>query len=163
MERLNKTQQNSTKMTNINPNTGLTPKQEKAAYLLVSGKSITDTAKEIGIDRTTLYNWMEGYNYKAFYNKVCQEIQKNIVNGLWGLYDKAMQAISAGLESENESLRIKSAFWLIERLSDKKTGESDPKKMIEGICRQDKLNMDFGISFDKDMFEKLCKTNNLSD
>ena len=49
----------------INKDTELTPVQERAIYLLASGKSITDVAKEINTDRGTIYNWFLLSEFKA--------------------------------------------------------------------------------------------------
>jgi transposase-like protein len=55
-------------MDKVNTETGLTPLQEKAVSLIVNGKSYSDTAKELKIDRSTLYAWSNRINFQAYGN-----------------------------------------------------------------------------------------------
>lgn len=58
----------------IDKETGLT-EQKKAITLPLRGKSITDTAKEIEVDRSTLYNWSQMENFIAYKNGLRKELQ----------------------------------------------------------------------------------------
>ena len=55
-------------MDKVNTETGLSPLQEKAVGLIVNCKSYSDTAKELKIDRSTLYAWSNRINFQAYYS-----------------------------------------------------------------------------------------------
>ena len=162
MDKLNKNQQNSTlsKVEGINSETGLTPLQEKAALLLVSGKNITEVTNEISIDRGTLYKWFDKIPFKAYYNKQCKEVKDNIENGLMGLYNDSIQAIKEGIKSNNEMIKLKTAFWLIEKLTSQIIGETDPKEIIKKKCTHNNFIVDME-TLNEAKYKQMCKENNL--
>ena len=151
-------------MEKFNKITGLTPQQEKAAVLLASGKTMTETAKAVKIERSTLYQWIEKVNFKAYFNSLIKEIRDNTKNGLFGLIDEAYKAIRESLKSKNESVKLKAALSIIDRLQDVKIGNTDPIQMIRNQCTH---QFDFDIMgtsvFDEERFEQLLKENNLDD
>jgi len=162
MKKINKIQQNSTltEVEVINKQTGLTPIQEKAVLLLVSGKNITDVSTELNIDRGTLYNWFEKLTFKAYYNKLCSEVQTTVQNGILGLYNEAIQAIQSSLKSDNEAIKLKTAFWLIERLEAKNIGATDPREILRNKCTTSTVEWDLN-TFDEEKYKRLCKENGL--
>lgn len=165
MKKIDKIQQNST-LSGVevaNEETGLTPLQEKAVLLLISGKNVTEVANELQIDRSTLYNWIDKIPFKAFYNKQRKEINDIITNGLLSLYNEAIKAVKDGLKSLNGSVKLKAAFWLIERLESQSIGETDPRKMINNVCTGIAIDgLDLGISFDEAKYKQLCRENNIN-
>lgn len=166
MKKVNINQQNSTlsEVEIINNETGLTPLQEKAVILLVSGKNMTDVSNELNIDRGTLYNWFEKLTVKAYYNRLCYEVKENIQNELLGLYNEAVKAIGSSLKSDNETIKLKTAFWLIERLEAQTTGSTDPREIIKRECTTVKTEWEDLVDttiFDEAKYKQLCKENNL--
>lgn len=99
-----------------NKDTELTPLQERAVYILASGKSITDTAKEINTDRGTIYNWFLLSEFNAFYNRVRVEFKTQCENELLSLYDQAIQTIKDTLKSDNETLKFKTAVFILQNV-----------------------------------------------
>lgn len=55
------------------------PKHEKCAYLLLAGKSITDTAKELEVSRSTIHRWLQTNLFKKYVNDVIVGETKNSV------------------------------------------------------------------------------------
>ena len=165
MKKVVKIQQNSTlsEVEETNRMTGLSPIQEKAVSLLISGKTITDVSNELNIDRGTLYNWTEKINFESYYSKLCIEIKRNVKNELMSFYDKALNAILMGLQSDNESIKIKTAFWLFERLDSQTIGETDPRKRIKDLCYTNPRETPegWGMVFDKSKYEMLCRENGI--
>lgn len=150
-------------MKNINQITGLTPQQEKAAVLLAGGKTMTETAKEIKIERSTLYQWAEKENFTAYYNSIIKEIRDNTKTSLFGLVDEAYKAIRESLKSGNQSVKLKAALAVIDRIKDVEVGETDPVKIIR---QKSTHNFDFDISFgnsefNEQEFKRLMQENNL--
>jgi hypothetical protein len=162
MNKVNKNQQNST-LSGVevsNSETGLTPLQEKAVLLLVNGKNMTDVSNELEIDRGTLYNWFDKIPFKAFYNKQCKEIKDTISNGLMGLYNKAVEAIQDSIKSDNEAVKLKAAFWLIDRLEAQSIGETTPREMIKKLCTHNNWIVDTN-TLDEAKYKQLCRENNI--
>ena len=112
---------------------GLTPLQEQAAVLLASGKSITAIAEELEINRSTIYEWQDILTFRCFYNKQCEIIRERIKACLFGVQDKAFDAIKDILEGDNPAIKLKAAIWLIERASATGIGETDPKSILKGM------------------------------
>ncbi len=152
-------------MENFSITTGLTPQQEKAAIFLASGKTITEAAKELKIERSTLYQWGAKSGFKAYFNSLVKEIQKNTKNGLYGLIEDAYEALRESLKSKNESVRLKAALSIIDRIKDVKIGDTDPVQMIRKQCTH---VTDFDISFantffNEERFDKLMQENHLTE
>lgn len=113
----------------INGDTQLTPLQEKAIYLLASGKSITDTAKEIKADRATLYNWQNVSEFEAYYNKVRLEFKEQARNELVYLFTEAITSLKICLQSDNENIKLKAATYILEHIQDFQTGHTTKEKI----------------------------------
>ena len=142
----------------INRETGLTPLQEKAVSLLVTGQNFTEVAINLNIDRGTLYNWFEKITFKAYYNRLCSEVKANVQNNLLGLYSDAMKAIETSLKSDNETIKLKAAVWLLEKLEAQKIEETSPQNMIRGYCNSFTFEID---NFDEAKYKRLCKENGI--
>ena len=108
----------------INTDTELTALQEKAIYLLASGKGITETAKEIKTDRTTLYNWQKEAEFEAFYNKVRSEFKEQARNEMVSLFTDALTTVRNCLQSENENIKLKAAIYILKQMQDFHTGST---------------------------------------
>jgi len=117
-----------------NSDTELTPVQERAIYLLVSGKSITDVAKEINTDRGTIYNWFMLLEFQAFNNRVRAELKTQCTNELLSLHTQALQTIKDILKSDNEALKLKTAIFILQNVNEFQTGLTS-KKSIEDSCQ----------------------------
>lgn len=160
----NKKLQNHTEMEKFNKITGLTPQQEKAVILLASGQTITEVAKHLNIERSTLYQWGAKANFKAYFNSLTKEIQDNTENCLFGLLEEALKTLRDSLNSKNESVKLKAALSIIDRTKDIKVGETDPVQMLRKQCTHtfDAFEFDFTKeAFDGARFEKLMLDNNL--
>jgi len=60
-------------MASAKPAPSLTPAQQKAIALLASGKSYSATARELGIHRSTLYNWFDNPAFAESYRDASAE------------------------------------------------------------------------------------------
>lgn len=162
----NKKLHNHTEMEKFNKITGLTPQQEKAVALLASGQTITETAKQLNIERSTLYQWGTKANFQAYFNTLVKEIQDNTENCLFGLLDEALKTLRDSLSSKNESVKLKAALSIIDRIKDVKVDETDPVQMLRKQCTHtvDLFEMEFTKdAFDTARFERLMLDNNLSE
>jgi hypothetical protein len=147
-------------MDKVNIETGLTPLQEKAVALIVNGKSYTDTARELKIDRSTLYAWSNKINFQAYYNRLISDVRQDVLNELHSFHLDAVNVIRDSLNSKNDTVKIKVAFWLFEKLENRKIGNTDPRLWLKKLCTSD----DFGLSFnsrslDEKKYRQLCEEN----
>lgn len=146
-----KNQQKPTERGNINPDTGLTPQQEQAAMMLATGETITAVAAKMSLNRCTLYEWQKLLPFQCFLNKQAADYRDNLKNGLYALASDALQAIRDSLHSTNEGNRLKAAMWLVERVSDADTGETDVREAIKERCTKDVMEFDSTL-FDEDEY-----------
>jgi GTP1/Obg family GTP-binding protein len=147
-------------MDKVNPETGLTPLQEKAVALIVNGKSYTDAAKELKIDRSTLYSWSNKINFKAYYNRVISDVRQDVINELHSFHLDAVRVIRDSLNSKNDTVKIKVAFWLIEKLENRDIGHSDASAWIKKLCTSDTFDyLHNSTSFDENKYRQLCEDN----
>jgi|GEM_PF-5218200 len=115
--------------------TGLTPMQERAVALLVSGKGMQETATELGVDWGTLYNWQRSIPFQAEYNRLRGELKGVVLGGLFDLHKQALETLRRCLESENEALAFKTASRIIDPVASVRVGETDVRKLLESECR----------------------------
>jgi len=91
------------------------PIYEQIVSSLISGKTIKKTAEKLEIDRSTIYRALQNPEVKIRFNCQLQDIKNDIENSLSSLYSKAGEAIKDCLESENDTIKLKTATWLIEK------------------------------------------------
>jgi hypothetical protein len=83
------------------PDWTLTPQQETAVDLLVSGKTVTDTAAAVEVTRQTVSEWLNHHpGFQAALNRRRQELWVGMTDTLWGLLPKALEVLKSELESE---------------------------------------------------------------
>lgn len=148
-----KTQQNPTGKNTVNPQTGLTPLQEQAAMMLATGETITAVAAKLNVNRCTIYEWQRLITFQCFLNKQADDYRESLKNGLFGLASDALQTIRDCLHSTNEGNRLKVAMWLIERVNNTDTGQTDAREAIREQCTNDIMGFD-GNYFDEKGYNK---------
>lgn len=127
----NRKQQKTTDLAGVSHTTGLTPTQEQAAMLLASGETLTAVADKVNVNRSTIYKWQALITFQCFFNRQCADLRSNLRNGLFGLADEALTAIRNSLHSDNESVRLKAAMWLTEKIVSAQTGQTDVKEVLK--------------------------------
>ncbi len=95
--------------------------------LLLSGKTISETALELDISRTTIYETLKLPEVQARQNQLLQDIKTDTKNGLFSLYSQATNAIRICVNSANLQLRFKAAVYLLDRLDNLRVNSTDPK------------------------------------
>ena len=119
------------KMTNPDtPDWTLTPQQETAVDLLVSGMTVTDTAAAVEVTRQTVSEWLNHHpGFQAALNSRRQELWVGMTNRLRGLLPKALEVLTCELEGEHPLLaavHVLKACGLYGSLA-APTGETDPQ------------------------------------
>lgn len=110
--------------------TGLTPTQERACSLLASGAKTAEVAQELDVPEQTIYLWQKQTTFVCYYNKQRSVIKNAAVQSLFGLMDEAVTAIRESLNSTNESVRLKAASYIIDKLQNIEVGKTD---IIEAV------------------------------
>lgn len=141
---MDKNRQKSTDLPEVNKETGLTPIQEQTAILLASGETITAVADRLSLNRGTIYNWQKQITFKCFFNRQCADSRGNLVMGLFGLANEALNTIRECLHSDNEATRLKAAIWLTEKINNIPVGQTDVIAAVKKECTHSPLDWDLG-------------------
>lgn len=114
----------------INAETGLTSQQEKGAILLASGTKIEDVCQSLQIGRSTLYRWRRGDAFKCFLNLVTKDIKTYVETSVLDLHTDALRAVKDSLSSDNESVKLKAAIWILDKVTSIEVGETDIRAIL---------------------------------
>ncbi len=86
----------------------LTRQQELALGHMLAGKSISDAAKEVDADRTTLHRWLrEDPHFQATYNQRRRELQEAHQTRLSAIVAKALQTVEQAVENGDVGTAMK--------------------------------------------------------
>lgn len=127
----------------ISPLTGLTPQQEQAAMMLASGSGITAVARQLNLNRSTLYEWQENTAFQCYYNQQCQDHQQAVKNALFGLHQRAVDTLTNLLANGSENTRLKAAMWLLERVASAEIGDTNIRTVLKRQCTHDDMSLDW--------------------
>ena len=104
----------------------LSEKQLQAITLLIAGKSVTDTAIAITVDRRTLQRWRSNNpHFQAEYNRQRTEIYDSAQQRLHGLVHKAVDVMAQALSDGN----LQAAIQLLKMVA-KPDAETDPEQLV---------------------------------
>jgi len=92
----------------------LTAKQEQAIELLLSGFSVSEVASKLEISRTTLYSWQEQDDFRKELARMRELLKAESENQIVGLTREAIEAVRAGLKSEDDSTRARTGLKMLE-------------------------------------------------
>lgn len=110
---------------------GLSPQQEQAALLLVSGQSVQETADQLGVHRTTLWHWRNLETFQAYLNALRSDVRDEATEGIVALHQKAVGTVERMLDSENDATALRAAALVLEAARGRSVGESDPHRIIK--------------------------------
>ena len=108
-------QRNATKANGVDaaPADRLTPQQAAVCDLLASGRTLTDAAAAVGVDRATVSGWVNHHApFQAALNQRRQDLWRDIVEGLRGLLPKALAVLQEELEGQGPG-RLTAAVHLL--------------------------------------------------
>ena len=104
----------------------LSEKQLQAITLLIAGKSVTDTAIAITVDRRTLQRWRSNNpHFQAEYNRQRTEIYDSAQQRLHGLVHKAVDVMAQALSDGN----LQAAIQLLKMVA-KPDAETDLEQLV---------------------------------
>lgn len=162
-QQMNKNEQNQT----ILSESGLTPIQEQVATLLASGESISSIAEKLNLNRGTIYQWQQKIAFQCYFNLQRQEAKNTLRDGLFSLYNKALEAIKTCLTSENEAIKLKTATYIIQKIEESQMGETNIRQALKEQATRikstfPKFQNEIEI-FDEKEYKRLLKENGLKD
>ena len=141
---------------------GLTPTQEEAVKMLVAGESASAVEEKLELEEGTIHQWRKTITFQCCYNKQCDTIKQDMRNKLLSSYNRALSTLEECMASENEAVRLKSATWLIEKISTFTIGKTNPVEVIRNQCTS-VSEWTEESHFDEAKFKKLLAANGLSE
>lgn len=139
--------------------TYLTAKEQKAVELLAIGKNYNEVAKELNIDRTTLWQWKQKPTFEAYYNSLIKEVKEHTKEKILSLYDEALKTVEKCLKSDNDNIKLKTALYLLNKVESLEHGFSDAKEIIKDQCTS--INSFDNVIFNQSKYNELCKLYNI--
>jgi len=146
----------------------LTRQQEMALDHMLAGKSISDAAKEVDADRTTLHRWLrEDPQFLATYNQRRRELQEAHQTKLSSIAAKALQTVEQAVENGDvaTSMKLLSGLGLLSGEAPR-IGPEDPRDVERHLrSREERWSdrkrmaelQDYFRSSYEDMIEPLMK------
>lgn len=92
-------------------------KKERAITMILEGTPIIDIAKILGVNRGTIYNWLENEEFKNELGRRKQEIAtqgNNLILSELSAYIKELKKIA--LHGKSEKVRSDTAAYLVNRI-----------------------------------------------
>jgi len=117
----------------------LSPSQEKALAVLLTGKPVTDAAAAAGVDRTTVHRWLkEDFGFQAALNRARRELREAMTAKLMALAEKAAEAVERSIDEGDG----KTALALLKGLGlltgePPKVGSDDPQDLADGAAQKE--------------------------
>ena len=94
----------------------LDKRQMKAMDLLLSGETITNTAKIVGVERKTIYRWKDREDWKVEWDERIQEIKTEGNNRITNNLDKYVTELEKiAMTGRSEKNRVDALQYLIIR------------------------------------------------
>jgi len=101
-------------------NVTLRPIQERAIDLLVSGVTISETARQIEVGRNTMHRWLRDPVFREEYEARRSEVKEAGLNEMIGLVGDSVAALKKAIQAGDD----KAALALLDRL---RVFEPDPR------------------------------------
>jgi transposase-like protein len=97
------------------PDTDLTIKQHKAIAVLLTGATMPEVARQIGVNERTLFRWQNDPTFKAELDRQRRELAQQALASLQGLADRAVTRLGRLIDSESESVALRACQFVLEQ------------------------------------------------
>jgi DNA-binding MurR/RpiR family transcriptional regulator len=77
----------------------LSPAKIRLLEALLAGRSISDTAAEIGTSRSTVHRWTKAAEFQAAYNELRAEMWESVDAKLYSLRQQSLDVIQGSLDN----------------------------------------------------------------
>ena len=121
----------------------LDERQIKCIELLLKGTTVTDTAKEINVNRGTIYDWMGKEEFKAELDRCQQELINSAIYKLKRAAPVAADKLIKLLNGKYEKTQLNAAIDLLDRTAGKATtkvevsNDKDSKSVSKDILESE--------------------------
>ena len=97
-------------------NSDLTPKQEKAIGALLSQPTMEEAAEAAGVNRATIFRWLQQEEFQTAYTQVRRESVKHAIARLQNRSSEAVEVLAEIMKDEMNapSARVSAAKAIIE-------------------------------------------------
>lgn len=92
----------------------LTPKQQKAIELLLSGMTVEQAAESAGVGRGTLHRWLDDPDVVAAITAGRRQLAEAAMSRLQALADTAVAVLADLMHSSRETIRLRAALAVID-------------------------------------------------
>lgn len=132
----------------------LTDKQLKALELLVTGETVSETARLVGVNRKTITEWKKQDKFKVELDRQVAElksgIEKKILTNLNPLLDKLMKI---ALKSDSDKTSLDAIIYAINRVA------GTPTSKVADVSEEEKKADDFSLDDLDNVIELDIKAN----
>jgi transcriptional regulator with XRE-family HTH domain len=142
-------------MQHCEPESGLTPLQERAAILLAQGVTVTEVADELNVDRSTLWRWRQHPAFQAYSNRIAAGIRGAIRDRVLSLQDKVFEVMIRELDRE-DARAIRPALFILDRVLKMDDGSTDVREIIRKECDTYLNNILSPYHVDDEVYERRC-------
>ena len=98
--------------------TGLTEKQESAAAYLAIGKGVAEVGRLVGVNRNTVYAWLQLPAFVAHYKKQLRDVRREIRGKLSSLAEEATTTLESLMRDGGDQSKLKAATYILDRIAD---------------------------------------------
>ena len=107
-----------TPLKTLRSETGLTEKQESAAAYLAIGKGVAEVGRLVGVNRNTVYAWLQLPAFVALYKKQLRDVRREIRGKLSSLAEEATTTLESLMRDGGEQSKLKAATYILDRIAD---------------------------------------------
>ena len=120
----------------------LSKRQIEALPSLLKPGSLSDQTRNAGIDRTTLYRWLEDDSFRSALQRLREETLEIAESEMLAMTYEAAAVVYDTLRDEDKNLRFKAAQTVLQQAHDAKYGH-DLLRRFETLRDALKLRKDF--------------------
>lgn len=102
--------------TDMPGNARLLPKFDLAALCLAQGRTQVDTAREVGVDVSTIRRWTGMPSFRAAINQEREHVLGGARDRFRAMLDTALDSVEGLLQSPDEGIRLKAATLVLDKV-----------------------------------------------
>lgn len=133
--------------------TGLTKIQEEACSLLARGEGVGAIAERLGVTQDSLFLWQRQPTFKCYYNRQRYIIRHTATQGVYSLAGEALSTLRDCLNSVNDSVRLKAATFILDKLQAEEVGAIDIVEEVRAEATYDDSSYN-GSRFHEDEYRQ---------
>jgi transposase len=95
-------------------NVMFSPKQEKATLLLLSGKTILEVSKFVGVNERTLYRWLATPEFQQRLEQEKKKLREQAFDKLKAILNKAVEKLETLIDDKNSLIGLRACQTVLE-------------------------------------------------